>query len=487
MNKLIKKIGACAMAITMASASACVAASASEVTVEGYSMKNDSITVYTDSYYDTYTMKDSQNNLLLFNGTSHSYARVDGYDYSIGGYDGGVDAETKTIWVKNNYGSLDVSRNVTIVPNTVTGQEDTIEISVTAVNSDTQAHTFGARIMLDTKLGSNDYAPFRVNNYGPVTVNTTFTDENTPDRYNTFDDLQNPTIVTAGTFPTGAGKPDIVEFISWPNAVSGELYPTYTEGADIGDTSVNAIWNEIELAPGESVTYRTWYGLSHVSISTESKLTLGANKSAGVFELNEEGTGYKDVSILSYLQNKGDVDLNNVNISLSLPTGVSVKDDGAASKDYGKLAVNTEVMQDTWVLSAEPSGLERNVTVVVNAKSDETGEVTPVELTFTIPAIEGAPEIIETVPPTEPETTEPVIETQPETVAPDTQAATSATEKVTKPASTKDEATKSEATPSEKPVNGTVQTGSALPVAVILVVLLSAASAMFFFKRRRSE
>lgn len=477
MKTMIKKVSAVAAAAVLAMSSAAFSVSAAE----SASLKNDSIEVYADSNTTKFCMFNSNHDELLYNCTSRAIASVDGSATVIGGTEVDVNEQTKTISVSGEIDKVLFSRTLRIVANTVTGKEDTLEVAVSATNTDSDTHSVGSRILLDTKLGENDDAPFRVTGYGPVTTNTQFEGSSVPASFNTFDDLASPKIVTAGTFPTGSAKPDIVQFNNWFYASETELVAPIKIGSTMGDSSVSGIWNERQLAPGESFSCRMYYGLSHVDVSSASELVLGANKSTGEFTINEEGTGYNTVSILSYLQNAGIVNLNNVEISLSLPNGVSTTD-GNTKKTYSSMDADNAVHQDTWVLQAEPSGAERNISVLVKAKSNETGEITPVTLTFTIPAIEGAPVIEETT--TEPTTTE-----EPTTVpGADDQKATSATKPVKK--STPGEATPGEATDSQatasQPIdsNGAIQTGAALPAVIILAVLISAAGAVYIGKKR---
>ena len=61
------------------------------------------------------------------------------------------------------------TQSLSIVENEYTGKPDTIAITYTMTNNDNIAHNVGIRIMLDTMLGNNDGAPFRVPGYGNVT------------------------------------------------------------------------------------------------------------------------------------------------------------------------------------------------------------------------------------------------------------------------------------------------------------------------------
>lgn len=492
MKNFIKKIGITALAAGLAASFGAVSASATDVVIENNTMSNGIISVSDDSVY--FTMKDASGNKLLYSFTSKGIYNVDNnYNDLIGGTNPQSSVTDKSFSAESNFQNVNIKRTLRIVGNTVTGQEDTLEVSVTATNNDTQNHTFSTRIMLDTQLGDNDFAPFRVPNYGSVTKCVQFEGSNVPLSFNTFDDLSNPKIVTAGTFLPGSEKPDIVQFNDWNNARSFDLIAYLNENNSLGDSSVSGIWKDRTLAPGQSFRCRMYYGLSHVNVSTNSELVLGANKSAGSFSINEEGTGYEPVSVLSYLKNAGDVDLSNVEVSLDLPNGVETSD-GKTSRSYSSIPVNADVNQDSWELIAQPSGVDRNVTVIVNAKSSETGEVDPVKLTFTIPAIEGASVIEDTTAPTETTVEETTVAETSASVEPtngeDATSATKPVKKATPGEATPGEATRGEATPGQlgSAENGQgIQTGSTVPAVIMLVALFAAAGAAYWHKKKLGE
>ncbi len=465
MNNLLKKVGVSAAALVLAASSTAIAVSAENVTVDGKHMKNGNIDVFVNSTYSA----SGESDQMFFS-------------------DCDIDASSKTITLNGVYKNTDITATLKIVGNTVTGNEDTIEITMITKNSDTVNHSVGSRIMLDTMLGGNDRAPYRVTGIGEVTTRIQRSGSEVPLSYNTFDSL------TAGTFLPGNAKPDIVQFSNYFSSNYGELIPQVDTSQSLGDSTVNAIWKERTLAPGQSLTCRTYYGLSAIDVSANTELALGANKSTGEFAINEEGTGYENVSVMSFLQNTGLFDLSNVEVKLQLPNGVNTSD-GITSKNYSSMASGSGVVQDTWVLTAEPSGNERTVKVIVNAKSDQTGAVDPVELSFVIPAIEGAPEIVETEPVTEPDTvpTEPdTIPTENNTEATTVPATDNGDNKETKPVSTSDEATP-DSTPDSTPDgksssennNGAIQTGATLPTIIILSVFVIATSALYYYRKKQ--
>ena len=86
------------------------------------------------------------------------------------------------------------------VNNVSTDKEDVMEIKYVVKNNDSVSHHVGTRIMLDTMLGNNDDAPFRVQGTGSVTTETEFTGDDIPQYWQAFDSLTEPTVVSQGTF-----------------------------------------------------------------------------------------------------------------------------------------------------------------------------------------------------------------------------------------------------------------------------------------------
>lgn len=489
MNTLLKKVGVCTAALVLAASSSAIAVSAENVTVDGNHMKNGNIDVFVNNSFSAsrFALSDSQGKHLLYDCTSRFISSVDGNSNDLYFSDCDINESTKTFTMNGQYNNTDITVTLRIVGNTVTGKEDTVEITIINKNSDTVDHSVGSRIMLDTMLGENDYAPYRVSGVGEVTKRIQLNGSEVPLSYNTFDSLIEPKIVTAGTFLPGNAKPDIVQFTNYFVSDTPDLIPNVDTDLSLGDSTVNAIWKERTLAPGQSLTCRTYYGLSSIDISANTELALGANKSAGEFAINEEGTGYENISVMSFLQNTGLFDLSNVEVTLQLPDGVKTSD-GITSKNYSSLATGSGIVQDSWVLTAEPSENERSVKVIVNAKSDQTGDVEPVQLSFVIPAIESVHEIIETEPVTEPDT----VPTEPDTTVP----TENNTEATTIPATdngdnkeTKLVSTPEEATPDSTPDgisapennNGIIQTGSTLPAVIILSVFVIATFALYYW------
>ena len=367
MKKIIRTVTAFGAAALIA-ASATVGAFAADIKTDEVIFRYDGM---------NYTLFNAQGERLLYSfggsvGFSMVTAAVDENENTISISDMTVDEENFSVSGNYELQGVNFERTYTIRPNSVSGDRDTLEVKVVATNTDTVEHQVGSRTFFDTMVENNDKAPFRIAGVGAVTTQMQFEGENIPLSFQAFSSLNSNRLIGTGSFATGSGAPDIVQFNSFGNACGSNLIPWITIGEEIGDSSVSY-----------------------------DSLTIGAER------------------------------------------------------------------QKTWQINAVPAPEERTVQIVISAKSTETGDVTPITFTYTVPAIEGAPE------PTPEPTTE-----EPTTIAePDTQAATSATD-----AATKDEATKSEAT--KESANGTVKTGEAVPAFAILAVLTAAVGAVYILRRR---
>lgn len=102
------------------------------------------------------------------------------------------------------YGDIEVKQILSIVKNTATRREDVIEIKYVAKNNSSIAKQVGVRVMLDTMLGSNDAAPFRIPKVGEVTTEREFTGNDIPRYFQAFDSLSSPTLYHTAIFCQGA-------------------------------------------------------------------------------------------------------------------------------------------------------------------------------------------------------------------------------------------------------------------------------------------
>lgn len=426
---------------------------------------------------------------LLFDTTSNLMLNVDGvndkfYNNSADGVvegDGIKDVDDTNAYVK-------CERTLKFIPNKVNGNKDVVEVKYTATNTSDESHMVGGRIMLDTMLGENDKAPFRIAGVGAVTKRMQFNGDEIPVMYQAFDNLENPTVVSTGYFASGSYKPDYVQFNNYWTS-KDEYEPSCDTTTSLGDSVVNSIWKPVELAPGESKEFITYYGLGEIEI-TKGNLTLGATRTAGSFEIevNEDGNGYNPIFVTAYLKNSSAVDIANVQVSIEPSDGVTVADSDS-TVTYDVMAPAGEE-QKTWEINAEPSYTEKTVTVKISAKADDIDAIDPIEYTFTVPAL-AAPSQPTTAAPTTVPTTVPATTVAPTTVpattvAPTTVPATTVaptTVQTTTSAATPDQP-KTQSTPDQ---TGKVATGDSRAPFALLATLLCAAGITAIISRKRVE
>ena len=327
---------------------------------------------------DPLNAKDS-NKKLLYNGsnpyTSCSTVSVDGV-HKVYGADGLTEAltynaEDKSISGTATYGKITVKQTVRFVRNPATGRDDVVEIKYTATNTDTAAHKVGMRIMLDTMLGSNDDAPFRVAGQD-VTNETEFTGDNIPSYWQAFDSLENPTVIAQGSFLKDTSNlPDKVQFVGWPHVKKTATIWDYqipeTAPAN-GDSAVTVTWNEKELAPGESRTYTTHYGLSQLDqIATSQAQSLGLK--VHVEQEAELKNNRYETTVTAYINNTGDTTITNPTLNIVLPEGAKLASDQLPSIVYDSIAAGEERTQ-TWRVVFDNAEQARSYQITVERWAD---------------------------------------------------------------------------------------------------------------------
>lgn len=258
--------------------------------------------------------------------TSYTTVRVNGKSYVYSINNSSFNKEQGYNISSGNFGGIDVEQKLTLKDNPATGRDDTVEIKYTVTNNTDEAQTAGIRVMLDTQLGNNDAAPFRVPQYGSITTETEFSGDNIPQFWQAFDDLSNPTVIAQGRFFGSAGvKPDKVQFTNW-NRVQNVLWGyTVNPNSGNGDSAVSVIWEEKLLAPGESREYVTYYGLSEFSEDLSLPLALSVYSDSTISAV---GGKYipNPIDVTAYVQNISGNTAENVSVRIELPDGMKLAD-----------------------------------------------------------------------------------------------------------------------------------------------------------------
>ena len=318
---------------------------------------------------DPNSTTDNNQNLLFGHPdpwSSETLVRIDGTDYAFQEYVTGVTVNsTGTECVATaNISGVRVQQTLSLTTNPYTGIEDIISIRYTYTNTSSAARQVGIRIMLDTMLGDNDGAPFRVNSQD-VKTEVEFIGNAVPQYWQSFDNLEDPRVTSTGFLYFNVGeKPDKVQFARWPDIIDSSWNYQVTDDASLtGDSAVAAYFNPRLVAGGGSGSVVTYYGISGFS-EGNSDLTeplavritaptalLGSNILGGY--LNNPF----DVSV--YMSNIGGSELADVRAVLNLSDAggkLSVDSTQATTISVGNMTAGAnETIQ--WSLRAIPQGV----------------------------------------------------------------------------------------------------------------------------------
>ena len=271
--------------------------------------------------------------------TSFTTLRINGMNYVFGktskkrsGYglpDGQITQAPRIdgncITMKCTYGAVEVEQSLDIARSPSTGALDTARIKYVIVNKGDAPVLVGLRTLLDTMLGDNDGAPFRIGDKA-VTTDSLFNSNDMPDFWQAFDSLTKPAVIAQGTLKGGdITTPDRLIFTNWGKAADNpwdfQVDPNadFTRlGEDELDSVVAMYWDPRTLNPGGQLSITIYYGLGGITFAP-GKTFLGISAPAEVqYSINQP----RKYTIMMYLEHRGEVKAENVKISLNLPKGL---------------------------------------------------------------------------------------------------------------------------------------------------------------------
>ncbi|HPD00737.1 MAG TPA: carboxypeptidase-like regulatory domain-containing protein [Acetivibrio sp.] len=318
--------------------------------------------------------------------TSYTTVRLDGTNYYYGGENiatppHNIDEEYRNSSVAK-YGNVYVRQDIRLVDGGFSGINDTVEIKYIVTNNDTVPHDAGIRIMLDTMLGSNDSAPFRVPGIGDIVTTTTFLGDKIPDYWQAMDSLVEPTVVSQGTnVKYQQNPPDKFVLGRW-RVLYDNIWNFNYSGTN-GDSAVATYWEPKELAPGETMEYVTYYGISKFTIASDKPLVVIVS---GNTSLSATETGYvpNPFTITAYITNNTDDTIKNVKAKIILPDEIVPYTGTDIDIAVGDMAAGSH-RQVSWQLFAGQIPEQKTLEYKVAVWGDDT-ESTEVERQITIPA-----------------------------------------------------------------------------------------------------
>lgn len=302
----------------------------------------------------------SDNNKPLIYGrpipwTSYTTVRIDGKNYIFGGEStktqlrtnqtlnfGKVVSQTtlpEGVVTTAMFGPVKVIQSVTFFRNPATRVKDNVLIAYEVINEDTVAHDVGIRIMMDTKLGDNDGAPFRIGG-NAYDAEIRFSGKDLFDYWQAFDNLVSPNVIAQGTIrdqESGIMPPDRMFLVNWGTLLDNPWDFTYTPdrsfirvGEFEKDTALALYWDPERVEPGKSLWVKTLYGLGGVTLSP-GELSLGLTAPAESY-----ATSRKEFLIVGYVLNSGGFDSQNTIARFDLPAGFKVTS-GETERELGLL------------------------------------------------------------------------------------------------------------------------------------------------------
>ena len=319
--------------------------------------------------------------------SSFTTVRVDGSDYRYGTgtpvqAPTDTSATTNTSQWRTTTGDILVTQQLSLVANSATGRQDVAQIAYTVKNTGAASHAVGLRLMIDTEINYNDRALFRVPGVGALSTEREFNGAAVPHGTYVFDTVADSTHVAFVASRFAGPAPDRMVFAYWGALRSTSWDYTVDTTSTIGDSAYALYWNPGTLAPGQSRTYVSSYGLGASSVNLTPPLALGV---FGPNRLNVVAGAYSPnpFDVNAWVSDVGTGPATNVTATINLPAGLQLAS-GTKTLSLGGLAVSEE-KQASWSVLALPQTSARTVTYSVTVVADGLQPKT-VKRTLALPA-----------------------------------------------------------------------------------------------------
>jgi hypothetical protein len=267
--------------------------------------------------------------------SSDTMVRIDGAVHEFGTSGTPVTAPARAgdslVCTWNVSSNVRVAQSLSLITNQATSRDDVCEIKYTVTNLDSADHAVDLRIQMDTLLGDNDGAPFRVFGYGEVTHDTEWDNDpatpapDIPLFCHVFDQLAHPKVFAMLT-PRNCGfrTPDRFVLGWWTRSHRNWDYTVDPTRDFTSDSSAITWWGypgpAITLHPGQSIDLGILYGLSSLNYIAWKPFNIGLTAQARFFVTTTENTPcYQPVVVTAYLENGTDATIRNAVATLHLP------------------------------------------------------------------------------------------------------------------------------------------------------------------------
>ena len=226
------------------------------------------------------------------------------------------------------FGGIKATQTLSLFRNPLTNVKDSVLIEYRLINESKNTKNIGLRIMMDTMLGKNDAAPFRIGN-DSVISETDYKGNKIMDYWQSFDSLVSPNIIAQGILrytPASLTPPDQLILMNWgsladnPYRVKVKKGRSFIrEGEDEPDTALALFYEKKPLGPKKARTYRTVMGLGGVSLAP-GDLALGLT-----FPSYIAITDPNVYTMIAYISNTGGFNATKATATIELPQGLVLK------------------------------------------------------------------------------------------------------------------------------------------------------------------
>jgi hypothetical protein len=218
------------------------------------------------------------------------------------------------------YAAGDIRIEQRLKPQQYSDSTGAIFIQYSLANTGDVVHQVGLLLELDTNVNGNDRTPF-FTSLGYTDIEQKFSAPQIPSFFLAFEgDPVNPKLIARGTLAgVAAVPPDELLFGDWRNLrkVAWDYTPN---GQKYNDSAVILRWNPGLLAPGQSSSLGTYFGLGDVKI-VRGQLSLNVSSPDSLFAAQGQLTPNPfDVNVI--VTNTGFEAANDVRVSISLPEGL---------------------------------------------------------------------------------------------------------------------------------------------------------------------
>lgn len=336
------------------------------------------------------------NKILLYGHpnpwSSSTTIRIDGYNYTFKA-DGppSINAEgTEAVSVMTVSG-VTIRQIISLVNNPSTNRKDVFRIEYQMTNNSGTSRSLGARIMLDTMLGQNDGAPFKVSGIGDVTTEIELVGDDIPQSWQSFDNLLNPSVVSNGIlYRNISEKPDKVQFCNWKGIrVTSWDYTINSQRLLTGDSAVGIYFNPKTYVTGQTRTVRTYYGIGDFAqsdLTPPLSMRVIAPSEMEVDAINGDYL-YNPFAINVHIQNTGTAPAKNVKLSVSLPPELTLVM-GNSNTLVGDLPVGAD-RQLSFLVRASLQNTDNRVRYSIKLTADnDPGKM--MNLPLFLPKVSGA-------------------------------------------------------------------------------------------------